>query len=90
MATHLLYSDLHLRPDRIAEAETCLTAIGALAVERVVPTGGYVINGGDNGVPTASSTSTTSATTTRRIAPAAIIPCESFTIPRRIGSSPRT
>lgn len=43
MATHLLYSDLHLRYERLADQLTCLRHIG-IAAEKV---DGFVINGGD-------------------------------------------
>ena len=48
MTIHLLYSDVHLRPDRLAEADTVFEAIGDGAINHaVIRTGGYVINLGD-------------------------------------------
>lgn len=46
MSFHLLYSDLHLRLDRIDDQIRCLDFIGGL-MQPVIDSGGFVINGGD-------------------------------------------
>ncbi len=46
MSIHLLYSDLHLRPERIDDQLKCLAFIGE-AAQPVIDSGGFVINGGD-------------------------------------------
>jgi DNA repair exonuclease SbcCD nuclease subunit len=48
VAKHLLYSDIHLRPERLKDILHCLDIIGDAAVKHeVVKSGGFVFNGGD-------------------------------------------